>query len=52
MELVEHSSHNSEYMLSSHLIDSFILDVAPLNLAEHRDEAGNKGLNHGCLSLV
>jgi hypothetical protein len=39
-------------IFSSHLIVGFIPNVAPLHLAENRDEARDQRLNHGCLSLV
>ena len=53
-ELVTYIRHNSEpmHLFSSHLVVGFILNVATLHLAKHSDEAGDKGRNDGCLSLV
>ena len=39
-------------LFSSHLVVGLIPDVATLHFAKHSDEAGDKGLNDGCLSLV
>ena len=53
-ELVIYIRHNSEHMhvFPFHLVVGFILDVATLHLAKHSDQAWDKGLNDGCLSLV
>jgi len=53
-ELVTYIRHNSQHihLFSSHLVVGVILDIATLHLAKHSDEARDKGLNDGCLSLV